>query len=313
MSFHCRVGNSSLLLRTLSVLSLGRDSWATVAFTPTVVIFHTAGDEMSTTATATLPSEMFLDYHVAGDVRFMVNLGAMCDALTLLGAHAVASAFIKVILAFPTSDGRLLVELADQQRTAQTLLVTRGVKERLLDLRFSDALTSNRVILRGDAAQEAVQDLVSLGCSDAEVMFLEGGGSGIMGGAATSSSTAPRVVLAGSKSVLGSINVSLNKSADSVLLLDIGDPAVKGKYLTSHLALAVGLHARALSSSISRAVGQSGGGGGNPQQFFGDCGFEKLSLLLNQERQLCVLHQGREHDIQVAISIVITPLFAGLD
>ena len=310
MSFQCRVGNTALLLRTLSVLNLGKDSWATVAFTQQVVIFHTSGDDLSTTATATLPSSLFQEYHVIGDARFMVNLSAFCDALTLLGAQAVASSFVKVVLAFPTSDGRLLVEIIDQQRSAQSILVTRAVKDRLLDLRFSDSLTSNRVILRGDAAREAVQDLVALQCSQAELRFVAAG-TDDRGG-----SCPPRLLISGSPSVLGSIQVSLDKSSDCVLHLEIGDAAVSGKYLTSHLATACGLHVRSASTRFAGGVGGGGGGGSGagPSGFpYGDLGFERLTLLLNTERQLCVVHQGRDHDVPVAVSIVITPLFAGLD
>jgi hypothetical protein len=300
MSFHCRVGNSALLLRALSVLSLGRDTWATVAFTPQVVIIHSAGEDQSTTATATLPSSLFQDYHVAGEVRFMVDLTALSDALTLLGAHTVASAFVKVVLAYPTSDGRLLVEIMDQHRSAQSILVTRAVKERLLDLRFSDALTANRAIVRGDAVREAVLDLVALQCTHAEVAFRDG----LEGGSPA------RILFSGSQSVLGAVEVSLDRTADSVLLLEPGDQTVKGKYLTAHLATAVGLHAR---SSPFAPLRPSSSAAGNQQAPYGDFGFEKLSLLINTERQLCVVHRGRDHDVPVAISIVITPLFAGLD
>jgi len=287
MSVHCRVGaNPAPLLRVLSVLAVGgSDTWATLVFTPRVVIAHVAGSELSTTATATISTALFLEYTVTGDPRCMVHLGSLTDALTLCGTTPLLLHQLKVLLAYPTHDSRLLVELSDTAscRIGQSMVVTRPVPERLLDLRFGDSVAVHRVELRGDALREVLTDLIAFQVQKVQI-----------------SVNSTQATITGEGSPHGTLRITIPSASDAVLQFDCGDSAVVGQFLMPHFAVACGV------SRTTRSGGLSAGGHGSTGWTET---FERLTLILNNERQLSAVHQNRDDGIPVTVSVVITPLF----
>lgn len=291
MSVHCRLNSTSMLLRVLQTLSIGKDTWSSCVFTRDVLIFHTAGDDQASTASATIPRSMFSEYVVSADVpRFMVHVQSLVDALLMGGGALLHSAAAKFVLAYPTGDGRLLVELEDSRRTIQSTLSTRPVKDRLLDMRFSDALAVNRITLRGDVLMEFLCDVSAFQADTVRVAF-----------------TPTHLRIVGMDSPLGTVDIAVGKKNEAVLGFDVGDTSLTPKYHTQHILRACGMR-----------LGKSGGGGrpggafptGGGDAGFpsadGSGGFERLTLVVNAERQLCVMHQGLDHSIPAMVNIVIS-------
>jgi cell cycle checkpoint protein len=290
MSVHCRLSNTSLMLRVLSTLSIGKDSWSSCVFTRDVLVFHTAGDDQASTASATIPRAMFSEYVVSSDVpRFMVHVQSLLDALLMGGSGLLHSTTAKFVIAYPTGDGRLLVELEDSRRTIQSTLSTRPVKDRLLDMRFSDALAVNRITVRGDALLELLADISAFQADTVRIAF-----------------TPTHLRIVGLDSPLGTADITIGKKHDAVLGFDVGDTTICPKYHAVHLLRACGAHRSAGRSAQASGAGCDAGAlgfGGS-----GDCtnGFERLTIVINAERQLCVMHQGLDHSIPALVNIVIS-------
>ncbi|RNF23169.1 cell cycle checkpoint protein [Trypanosoma conorhini] len=295
MSVCCRVAQPHLLLKALAVLTMAKDSWATVAFTESVVVLHVEGTDQSITATATLPQALFAEYS-AKDARFSVHLVTLRDALLLGGPALLApGGLARVVLAYPMDDARLLVELTDGDRTLQSTLVTRPVKERLLDLRFGEARVTNEMALLGDAARDAIEDLVAAQCPQAVVVLDPKDG----------------VTLRGEGGPYGAVTVQLQRSSEVVLSALGGGTRARTRVLRSHLALACGVRPgaklwRAAGAVADSAPGLQGASCGAAQPTFG--GFERLLFQLNEERQLSVVHVPRDQGVPVTVTVVVSPL-----
>lgn len=292
---HCTLPNASLFLKVLQTVSIARESWTSCIFTRDVLVLHTAGDDQSSTATATVPKSLFGEYAVAGECRFMVHVNALTDALLIGGPQALYSTAVSFRMSFPTSDGgRLLVELDDSKgcRCLQSKIVTRPVKERLLDLRFSESLITNRVTLRGDAVVELLHDLTGFQAAQTRFEF-----------------SPTHFKLIGLESSFGScLEIAVPKTSDVVIGLEVGDVTVKPKYHTHHLAAACGVG----TSSSSRGAFRSADSGNSfdPASMWGSgaSSFERLTLAVNGERQLSVTHQGLDHTVPVMVNVVLSPI-----
>jgi cell cycle checkpoint protein len=299
MSVHCRLSSSSTLLRVLHTLSICRDTWSSCVFTRDVLIFHTAGDDQASTASATIPRSMFAEYIVSSDApRFMVHVQSLVDALLMGGSALLHSTAAKFILAFPTGDGRLLVELEDPRRTIRSTLSTRPVKERLLDMRFGDALSVNRITIRGDAVMEILGDISAFQADTVQLAF-----------------TPTHLRIVGLDSPLGTTEITIGKKHDAVLGFDVGDTSLLPKFHSKHLMRACGLGPRGGSGSGGGSnrghgmyvAGDAGGTGGFlTSAGEASSGFERLTLMINAERQLCVMHQGLDHSIPAMVNVVIS-------
>ncbi|PWV03755.1 putative Cell cycle checkpoint protein RAD1-like [Trypanosoma cruzi] len=201
MSVYCRVAQPHILLKALAALTIAKDSWVTVAFTEGVVVLHVEGKDQSITATARLPKALFSEYS-AKDVRFAVHLVTLRDALLLGGPALLAPVVLaRVVLAYPMGDARLLVELTDGDCTLQSTLATRPVQERLLDLRFGETSVANQMVLLGDVARDAIEDLVAAQCPHAVVVLDPRSG----------------VTLRGEGGPYGAVTVQLQRSSEAIL------------------------------------------------------------------------------------------------
>ncbi|ORC89048.1 cell cycle checkpoint protein [Trypanosoma theileri] len=302
MSVYCRVAHPHLLLKALAVLTITKDSWATVAFSDNVVVLHVEGSDQSITATATLPTALFSEYS-ATDARFMVHLASLRDAL-LLGGPALLSTvtLARIVLAYPMGDAKLLVELTDGDCVLQSTLVTRPVKDHLLDLHFGNARVVNKLTLLGDVARDVIEDLVVAQCPQVVVVLDPQEG----------------VTLRGEGGPYGAVTVQMRRNAEVILSTLAEGKHAQTRVLRSHLALACGVRAggkllRMTGSNNDHLLGNiglfsssGGGGGGGQQPTFG--GFERLLFQINEERQLSVVHTTRDHDIAVTVNVVVSPL-----
>ena len=341
---YARLQNVSLLIKALTSVSVGRDTWATLMFTPMAVVLHASGDDQSSTAGGSVPNELFSEYRLfciggqagggaaedasgglfppsAEDAQqpgqmqvcqFMVHVRSLIDALTLSSGATTGTA--QTVLTFPASDGRLLVEQSESAaagvsggaKRSQCSLVTRPIRERVLDLHFQDALISHRLSLRGDFARELLSDLVAFQCEQVRLRFKPSGD----------------VIVEGVNSPFGSCAFTLPKGMDGVLGSVCGDSAIEGRYLLSHFALAVLGGAGGTGKSIRTGGGYglggsagapSGKGGAEPTPITDLIAFSRLTFNVNTERQLCVMHRARDHDIQVRVDVVIAPVSLMLD
>ncbi|ESL08098.1 hypothetical protein TRSC58_04206 [Trypanosoma rangeli SC58] len=295
MSVYCRVAQPHLLLKALAVLTMAKDSWVTVAFAESLVVLHVEGTDQSITATATLPKALFSEYS-AKNVCFSVHLATLRDALLLGGPALLAPVGLaRIVLAYPMSDARLLVELTDGDCTLQSTLATRPVKERLLDLRFGEAHVTNQMVLLGDAARDAIEDLVVAQCPHAVVVLDPDIG----------------VTLRGEGGPYGAVTVQLRRSSEVILSALEGGTRAHTRVLRSHLALACGVRPggklwRAAGAVADTVPGLQGASGGAAQPAFG--GFERLMFQVNEERQLCVVHMPRDPGVSVNVTVVVSPL-----
>ncbi|KEG08132.1 cell cycle checkpoint protein [Trypanosoma grayi] len=296
MSVYCRVAHPHLLLKAVAVLNVAKDSWATVAFTDTAVVLHVEGVDRSITATATLPKALFTEYS-ASNARFMVHLTSLRDALLLGGPAPLAAVRLaRIVLAYPMGDAKLLVELTDGDCVLQSTLVTRPVLGRLLDLRFGDARVVSQVTLLGSAARDAIEDLVVAQCPHAAVVLDPEEG----------------VTFHGDGGPYGTVTVQMRRDTDVILSARGGGKHAQTRVLRSHLALACGVRCggktwRAAGAVYDATLGLAGpcSGGSGVQAASG--GFERLLLQINEERQLGVVHMPRDHDVAVAVTVVISP------
>lgn len=180
-----------------------------------------------------------------------------------------------VRVAYPDADAQCIVEAADGARTVRCAIVTRPVRERLLDLRFQDAVCPNRIALRGDVAQEVLSDLIAMAPDHVLVTF-----------------TSAAACFAGTGGAFGSLTVEVGRHLNGVLHFEAGDDTLQPKYLSVQT-----LHAL----------------GGNAHSK--DVVFERVAVHVNAERQLCVQHSGinSDADRHVEVQFVVQPLSALLD
>lgn len=354
MSVYCRIGSPTVLLRALHTVAVSRDGWATVVFTDSHVVLHVEGTDENMTATCTLPKSLFAEYAVV-ESRFSLHIPTLMDALLMLGP-AVLTSSTRAVLAYPTEDAKLLVELTPSdrlstsyvmpgrrvadvqeeeasvglgQRVLQSLLVTRNVREDVLDLRFAEASLLAQITLQGDAIRDLISDLTAAQCTEVSLRVDSRHGLSLRGKGAP----------------FGEVSAHIAANSDVVLSLS-REQAGETQVYTHHFALACGVRgfssgSGAGSSGIGRGRGgfnannnnNSSGGGGfscrdgrlsstdyilmglsassgssssGAATLFG--GFERLTLQINAQRQLSVLHTQREHEQKVAVTVVVMPL-----
>ncbi|KAK7202191.1 Cell cycle checkpoint protein RAD1-like [Novymonas esmeraldas] len=360
MSVYCRLASPPVFLRALHTVAVSRDGWATVAFTDSHVVLHVEGTDENMTATCTMPKSLFAEYAVV-ETRFAVHIPTLIDALLMLGP-SVATASMRAVLAYPADDAKLLVELTPTERSAggaftggvvttqaepsrggarmlQSLLVTRNVRDHLLDLRFAQTPLLAQVTLQGDMVRELIADVAAAQCSEVSIRI-----DAKLG-----------VVLRGEGGPYGQVESHIH--ADSEALLSLSrERSAETRVYSHHLALACGARGAAggagassgatggagaggggrmrggvagggggardgrLSSaeymlmglSTSSASGAGGAGGGAAAgALFG--GFERLTLQINAQRQLSVLHTQRDHELKVSVAVVVLPLSSVYD
>ena len=336
---YARLQNVTLLIKALTSVSIGRDTWATLMFTPMALVLHASGDDQSSTAGGSVPNELFSEYRlfsIGGSpqapsgsglfassdgaldgghmqvCQFTVHVRSLIDALTL--SSGACTGVAPTALTYPASDGRLLVEQAEPAsagvaggaKRSQCSLVTRPIRDRVLDLHFQDALISNRLSLRGDVARNVLSDLIAFQCEQVRLRFHANGDS----------------VIEGINSPYGSCTFTLPKGMDGVLGAVSGDPAVEGRYLLAHFALAVLGGAGGSGKSVrsgggfglgGTAAAPGGKGGAEAVPVADVIAFSRLTFNINTERQLCVMHRARDHDVQVRVDVVISPVSLMLD
>lgn len=336
-----------LFIKALSTVAVGKDSWTTVICTPSAVILHTAADDQCCTAAGSMPKELFIDYRlgttmtaihkqqrgaasnevialdndsdsanvqsssdpnaIGADAQFMVHVQSLIDALTIAGPSAFLSPYLTVTISFPERDGRLLVELSEPANTTanghakllQCHLITRPLRERMLDLRFQDSLVANRLCLHGDVGKVLLGDLAAFQCEHVRVSFTSSG----------------QAIIEGLKGPFGDMSFVVDRTTDGVLALEVVDTAVVGTYPLTHFAAALSSGGRsALPNPAGNANFGGGRAAGGPADAVPDIAtFSRLTLNFNRERQLCVMHRAREHDVQVRVDVVITPLSTLMD
>ncbi|CAJ1024090.1 Cell cycle checkpoint protein RAD1-like, putative [Leishmania guyanensis] len=355
MSIYCRLASPPVFLRALHTVSVSRDGWATVVFTDSHVVLHVEGTDENMTATCTLPKNLFAEYAVV-ETRFALHIPTLIDALLMLGP-SVATASTRAVLAYPTDDAKLLVELTPADRFAgggsptlsdlgvggdrmlQSLLVTRNVRDHLLDLRFSEAALLAQVTLQGDAVRDLIADVTAAQCTEVSIRIDPKLG----------------VLLRGEGGPYGEVEAHVNANSEVLLSLS-RERSASTRVYTHHLALACGARGGTggggSSSGGSGAGGTGGGrlrgtvpgGGGSSTRdgrlsntdyilmglaasavgaggsgsggaavgtLFG--GFERLTLQINAQRQLSVLHMQRDHELKVSVTVVVMPLSSVYD
>lgn len=271
---------------------------------------------------------------IGPDAQFMVHVQSFIDALTVAGAQSLASPYLTATVSFPERDGKLLVELSEPANTTasgharlvQCHLMTRPLRERMLDLRFQDSLTANRLCLRADVAKDLLADIAAFNCEHVRISFPaapDGAAAAAVGGAnAQQQQQQQCAVIEGLKGPYGDMSCVVDRSTDGVIALDVTDPHVVGKYPLTHFAVALssgkwyGLVGGGSTAPEGGGGGRGGGGrgGGGSGAGGGDASvpdlasFSRVTLNFNRERQLCVMHRTREHDVQVRVDVVITPL-----
>lgn len=292
----CQLVHVQPLLKALCCLNFGRDPWVTIVFTQERTVLHTASDDQSMTATATVPNSVFSAYECPESTRVMVSTPNIIDAVTMMSGASMGGSGVKVLLAYPTSDDRFLVEAVEDDRSSRTALLVRAVKERLLDLRFRDALVTNRVMIKGDVLRDMVADLLAFQCENVALVL-----------------TAKKLGLVGLRSPHGNATIEIEREAEGVLHFEVSDESVQPRYHISHLALAVGLtqmkaHAHSKFGFTAPGAAQYAvyvGGGISSES----PAFENLFLQLNTESQLLVTHQGaRAHDAEAQVNFTVNPL-----
>ncbi|KAG5479965.1 hypothetical protein LSCM1_06384 [Leishmania martiniquensis] len=358
MSIYCRIASPQVFLRALYTVSVSRDGWATVVFTDSHVVLHVEGTDENMTATCTLPKHLFAEYAVV-EARFALHIPTLIDALLMLGP-SVATASTRAVLAYPTDDAKLLVELTPTDRFSgggsagglagggpplqadldvggarvlQSLLVTRNVRDHLLDLRFSEAALLAQVTLQGDTVRDLIADLTAAQCSEVSIHIDPKLG----------------VILRGEGGPFGEVEAHVHASSEALLSLSREQSASTRVY-THHLALACGTRGGTASGGGGGSISSAGGGGGGCLRGTGAAGgsfsgrdgrlsnadyilmglaasavgagssgggaavgalfggFERLTLQINAQRQLSVLHTQRDHELRVSVTVVVMPL-----
>ncbi|GET88104.1 hypothetical protein, conserved [Leishmania tarentolae] len=360
MSIYCRLASPPVFLRALHTVSVSRDGWATVVFTDSHVVLHVEGADENMTATCTLPKNVFAEYAVV-ETRFALHIPTLIDALLMLGP-SVATASTRAVLAYPTDDAKLLVELTPTDRAGsgctaggfsggvpltqsdlgvggsrmlQSLLVTRNVRDHLLDLRFSEAALLAQVTLQGDTVRDLIADVTAAQCTEVSIRIDPKLG----------------VILRGEGGPYGEVEAHVHGTSEALLSLSREQSASTRVY-THHLALACGGRGgvggggssgggsgaggtsggrlrgtgagmrdgrlsntdyilMGLAASIAGASSSGGGGGAAVGTLFG--GFERLTLQINAQRQLSVLHTQRDHELKVFVTVVVMPLSSVYD
>ncbi|EPY23009.1 cell cycle checkpoint protein [Strigomonas culicis] len=299
MSVYCCVGNPDLLRKTLSALVIQSEGWATLIFTPDDVMFHVEGSNQSMTATAVLPRQFFSEYSVA-PVSFTTHLPTLLSALTM-------SASANITLAYTPTDGRLVVELganSDEGRLLQSQVVTRPVGDSLLNLRFKDAALSFQVVLVGDVVREAISDISAAQCPVTVLTITATHG----------------VLLEGVDGPFGDVQIQLVRGSEVFLGGHGTGSSSSTRVLTDHLALATAASKPAVRRGKggagggapsgarddlvwSAAVGGSAGSGPSPST-----GFERVTLQINAQRQLSVIHTQHDHNVKANVTVVVMPV-----
>jgi hypothetical protein len=228
MSCSVRIAHPSAFLKALTVMAPANhrttDPWISLLFlggTGGLAIHH-ASEDLSVTTTASMPRELFSDFTTEGDCRFMVSLASLVTAIGVC-TQSAAGAGARVLLEYPNSDGKCNVEIGDGDVAAQCSLLTRSVKDRLLDLRFEDALAPNRVTLRGDVVKDLVADLLAFSTEHVNVFF-----------------SAASMCLHGTGSPHGSLTIEVDRGGEGVILFEAADDSVQSKYLCTHALHALG-------------------------------------------------------------------------
>ncbi|CBZ26612.1 conserved hypothetical protein [Leishmania mexicana MHOM/GT/2001/U1103] len=365
MSIYCRLASPPVFLRALHTVSVSRDGWATVVFTDSHVVLHVEGTDENMTATCTLPKNLFAEYAVV-ETRFALHIPTLIDALLMLGP-SVATASTRAVLAYPTDDAKLLVELTPTDRAAgggssggflsgaslthsdlgvggsrmlQSLLVTRNVRDHLLDLRFSEAALLAQVTLQGDTVRDLIADVTAAQCTEVSIRIDPKLG----------------VILRGEGGPYGEVEAHVHATSEALLSLS-REQSTSTRVYTHHLALACGAKGgtggggssggsagaggagggrlrgtgaggggfsmrdgrlsnsdyilMGLAASAAGAGSSGGGGGAAVGTLFG--GFERLTLQINAQRQLSVLHTQRDHELKVFVTVVVMPLSSVYD
>jgi cell cycle checkpoint protein len=355
MSVYCRIAAPTVFMRALHTVAISRDGWATVVFTDSHVVLHVEGIDENMTATCTLPKSLFAEYAVV-ETRFSLHIPTLMDALLMLGPTVLAAS-TRTVLAFPTEDAKLLVELTPSdrllssygytgrtagaesdvgfgQRILQSLLVTRNVREHVLDLRFAEATLLAQVTLQGDTLRDIITDLNAAQCTEVALRVDPKDG----------------VLLHGTGGPYGDVSAHIEANSDVIFSLS-REQSGETRVYTHHLALACGVRGSgsgggggsgsggSSGAGRSRATanntgGMGSGGGfssrdgrlsnadyllmglaasgtGGASTLFG--GFERLTLQINAQRQLSVLHTQREHEQKVAVTVVVMPLCSVYD
>lgn len=355
MSVYCRIASPVLFLRALHTVSVSRDGWATVVFTDSHVVVHVEGTDENMTATSTLPKSLFAEYAVV-ETRFCLHIPTLIDALLMLGP-VVLTASTRAVLAYPTEDAKLLVELTPSdhlsssygmqqqggardiglgQRILQSLLVTRNVRDHVLDLHFTDAPLLAQVTLQGDVLRELIADLIAAQCTEVMIgvdpklgLSLRGGG-GPYGQVAMQIAAASDAILSLSREHVAETRVYAHHFALACGVRGSGSgggggsgAGGGGRGLRGGAGIGGAGLGGARDGRMSNAdtilmglssMGVGGGGGGGAAGAstpFG--GFDRLTLQLNAQRQLSVLHTQREHEHKVAVTVVVMPLCSVYD
>ncbi|CCW67214.1 unnamed protein product [Phytomonas sp. Hart1] len=300
MSIYCCVANPILFLKALVMVGLERDSWVTITFSKNEVELHVEANNRNTTATALLPRGIFSEYVVV-ETRLCVHLHTLLDAFFLLGLPALGAPTVRLTLVHPTPDGRLLVELggshdgAEAGRTLQSQLLTRPVRARPLDLRFSDLPLVAAAAPPGEALRDALLDLAAT--QSGETTLAMGGAEGVR--------------LRG-RGPHGNVEIVLPCQVGNDLKREAFRPAWT-RVQTLQFALACGcgratfaLGGGAGGSGLSASLGAYGCGAGLVGS--GGAGFEQLSLQINSQRQLSVVHESSEGMAKVTVRVVLNSL-----
>lgn len=337
MSVYCRIAYPPLFLRALHAVSISRDGWAAVVFTDAGVVLHVEGTDGNMTATCTLPKGLFAEYAVI-EARFALHLPTLMEAFLLLGP-AIASPFIRAVLAYQAEDASVLVELAQTDdgdgdiagraegctRTLQSRLHTTNVKEHLLDLRFTDVAVVAQVTILGATLRDFIADLAAAQCVEVAIDIDPKHG----------------VVLRGEGGPFGQVRMQVDPASDTLFSLSHERPA-STRVSVHHLASACGTRSAVAGGGGGGGVaagsrgrpfaGPFGGsvGGGSDAVLLGLAGtavaggatagisaffkgFDRLTLQINEYRQLSVKHVQRDHDAKVTVTVVVMPLSSFLD
>ena len=124
---------------------------------------------------------------------------------------------------FPTPSGQLMVEVQEGSRVAaQSLLLTRAVKERLLDLRFQDVPSPTRVALKASIVREIVADICAYQSDCVQLRFSAG-----------------RVSFVATGSPYGTMTTEVDRGSEGLLQFDVGDDTLAPKYISSHFTKAL--------------------------------------------------------------------------
>ncbi|EPY34110.1 cell cycle checkpoint protein [Angomonas deanei] len=302
MSVFCSVANVPLFLKALSVLVISKDGFATVIFTPDAMILHVGGKNESMTATAVLPRAVFADYSVS-EVRFATHIPTLIDAVTLGSVFATGVSGTPLTLSYSPAHCKLVVQTGkdgESGRSVQSKLNTKPTSDSLLDLHFRDYLMDVQASLRGDVIREAINDIGAAQCVETTLTI----------------SPTDGVILKGTGSPYGEVEIHLERNGEAMFSVE-GTKRSSTRVHTEHLSLAC----RAGKSTV-RGKTSFGGAAGRDDYLFNTAagaapagttsfgsGFERVTLQINEQKQLSVIHSQRDNDEKVVVSVVVLPLF----